>query len=199
MLHMLRIHIRDNGDRRTDLHECAIALISFQDDPVAVSGFRVRAISIDDPAIDHGRIDPGAIEQSRNHRGGGRFSMRASYGDGPFQANDLSQHIGAAHNGNARSASRLNLDIIILDRAGNDDGACASHIFCDVANMDDGAAFPQPFDIGAFLHIGALNLIAEIDHDLGDARHANATNTNQVSGAERERRRRRFHRISLSE
>jgi hypothetical protein len=65
--------------------------------------------------------------------------------------------------------------------------------------MDHSAALAKALNIGALFHIRALNLIAEIDHDLGDARHADAANTHKMSWAEREWGWGRFHEISLSD
>ena len=118
--------------------------------------------------------------------------------DRPFQTDNLSQHVSAANDRDASGARGLDLNIIILDRAGNDHSAGAGNIFGDMPNMHHCAFLAQALDIGTFLHVRALHLIAQVHHDLGNAGHANAANTNKMCGAERERGRRRFHLVIMS-
>ena len=184
MLHVFRVHIGHDGDGGPELGEGAIALISLQDDPVPPASLRVRAIGVDDAAIDHGRVHTGTIEKRSHHGRCCCLAVRAGDSDRPFHADDLGQHIGAAHNRDTLGAGSLNLDIVALDRRRDDHRPCTIHIFWLVADMDGRALLTKALDIGALLYVRALNLVAEIDHDLGNAGHADAANADKVGRAE---------------
>src|SRR5689334_11262314 len=56
-----------------------------------------------------------------------------------------------------------------------------------VADMHLDAHGAQAPDIGAFGGVAALNLVAQIVHDLGDAAHADAANADEMNGADIQR------------
>jgi hypothetical protein len=56
-----------------------------------------------------------------------------------------------------------------------------------VADEDARAQPLQPLGIGAGLGVRALNRIADLEHDLGDAAHADAAYAHEMDGAEVER------------
>ena len=45
----------------------------------------------------------------------------------------------------------------------------------------------QALDVGALGRVGALNLVAQIVHDLGDAAHADAADADEMDGADVQR------------
>ena len=62
MVKMFRVDIGDNADGRRQAHKCAVAFIGLNHHPFALSEPRIRAISINDAAINHGRVKPGCIK-----------------------------------------------------------------------------------------------------------------------------------------
>ncbi len=56
-----------------------------------------------------------------------------------------------------------------------------------VADEDGGAQLLQPLGIGRGLGVRALHHIADAQHDLGYAAHADAANADEVNGSEVER------------
>ena len=85
---------------------------------------------------------------------------------------------------NTGSAGRLDLNIVVFDRGRDNHRTGASDILSDMADMYDRAFLAQPFDIGALFHVRALHLIAQIHHDLSNARHADPANAHKVDCAQ---------------
>src|SRR5690606_39113932 len=56
-----------------------------------------------------------------------------------------------------------------------------------MADVDAGAQLFEPFGVGAGLGVRALHLIADLQHDLGDAAHADAADADEVDRPEGER------------
>src|SRR5689334_12918088 len=56
-----------------------------------------------------------------------------------------------------------------------------------VADMHLDAHGAQAPDIGTFGGVAALNLVAQIVHDLGDAAHADAADADEMNGADAQR------------
>ena len=183
MVHMFRVDIRDHGAGRVQLGEGSIAFVAFDHHPVALARLVVRAIGMDDAAIDDGRVDVRTIQQRRDHAGRRCLAMRSGDTDRVFQARDLGQHIGTAHNRNAGSAGGVHFGISGFDRRGDDDGPGTLHIFGLVANEDLCAALSQTLDIVGFTNIRTLNLIAHRDHHIRNAGHANAADANNMRRA----------------
>ncbi len=83
------IDVGDDGDRRRQPGEGAVALVRLDRHPVAGAQPGVGAIGVDDAAVDHGRVEPGGFEQAADHRGRRRLAMRAGDRDRPFEPHQL--------------------------------------------------------------------------------------------------------------
>jgi hypothetical protein len=89
----------------------------------------------------------------------------------------------AAHNRN-RFGSRLDqFGIIRLNRGGHDNRSRAVNLPFFLADKDFCAALFEPLCIGALAHIATLHSIAEIEQNLGNARHANPANADKMDRA----------------
>src|ERR1700722_18707213 len=53
-----------------------------------------------------------------------------------------------------------------------------------MADKDGRALLAQTLDVGVVAQVRALNLMAKVEQHLGDARHANAADANEVDGAD---------------
>src|SRR3546814_14750975 len=71
---------------------------------------------------------------------------------------------------------------------GDDDDLRVAEVPGPVADMDGGAQGPQPLDDRALAQVRALHPVAEVQHDLGDAGHADAADADEVDGADVPRR-----------
>ena len=187
MVHVLGVDIGDDGAGRMQLGKGAVALVALDDHPVAFARLVVRAIGMDDPAIDDGRVNPRPVQQAGDQRGRRRLAMRARDADGVFQPRDLGEHVGAPHDGNARGAGSAHFRIVALDRGRDDHSSGACHVLWLVADEHLHAACAQALDIGTVGDVRALHLVAHRQHDIRNAGHADAANADNMRGAYRER------------
>ena len=86
--------------------------------------------------------------------------------------------------GRRRSAAASISGIAVLDRGRADDHRGVAEIVGGVADADRNAGLAQLFDDIAFGDVGALHLVAELVHDLGDAGHADAADADEVDRAD---------------
>ena len=126
---------------------------------------------------------PPAVEGVGDERGGGGLAVRAGDGDGCIEPHQLGQHLGAADDGQALGARRLQLGVAGLHRAGDDDIARADQVDRIVADEHADALGAQALDVGAVLLVAALHGVAPGVQDLGDRAHADAADAEDVHGA----------------
>ena len=87
--------------------------------------------------------------------------------------------------GSKRRARGDDFGIVFLHGGGNDDDARLAEIFGLMADGDCDALLAQALDIGVVGQIAALNLVAEIMQDFGDAAHADAADADEMNDADR--------------
>ena len=184
MVEMFRVDIGDDCDRRRQLQERAVAFVGFDNHPVAGAETSVGVVRIDDAAIDDRRIASRGFEQRADHRGRRRLAVRAGDGDGPFEAHQLAQHLGAAHDGKQALARGLDFRVVGFDRRGNNDDARIAQIFGAMADRDFHPEFLQPAHVRAVGNVAALHLVAEVMQNLGDAAHADAADADEMQRAD---------------
>ncbi len=78
--------------------------------------------------------------------------------------------------------ARGELGILALDRGRNHDDLRRAEIFRVMANMNARAFAAQAQDIGALGRVRALDLVAEVEQNLGYAGHADAAYANKMNG-----------------
>ena len=61
MVEMFGVDIGDNANRRGQAHKCAIALIGFNNHPIALPQSSISAIGVNNAAINHGRVETGRV------------------------------------------------------------------------------------------------------------------------------------------
>jgi hypothetical protein len=96
VIEMLGIDVGDDSHIGGKLQERAVALICFDDHPVALAHACIRTIGVDDTAIDHSWIEIARIEQSSDHGGRRRLAVRAADSDGLAETHQFGQHFRAA-------------------------------------------------------------------------------------------------------
>ena len=72
---------------------------------------------------------------------------------------------------------------VALDRGRNHDDLRRAEIFRVMANMNAGAFAAQAQDIGALGRVRALDLVAEVEQNLGYAGHSDAAYPDKMNGA----------------
>ena len=110
--------------------------------------------------------------------------MRARDGNGGFEPHQFGQHFRPANDRHARFQRQLDLRVAALDRGGRHHHGGIAQIFRLVADHHADALGPQPLDHIAFGHIATLNIVAQIVHHLGNARHADAANADEMDRAD---------------
>ena len=120
--------------------------------------------------------------------------MRAGDGDALLEPHQFGQHLGAANDGNAPRARRDEFGIVALDRGRDDDDRGRAEIGRVVADEDGRALLAQALDVGVVARVRALDLMAEVEQHLGDARHADAADADEMDGADLARQ---FHAAPL--
>ena len=180
MLHMFGVDIGDNRDGRGQPVEGAVALIGLDHHPLALPHPRVGPIGMDDPAIDHGRVDPSGVKKRRDHGCGRGLPMCPRDGDVGFDPHQLGQHLRPADNGQAHRARRVELRITRLDGAGDHHDLCLFQVLRLLADEDFRAQPAQTLrDLRGF-QIRALDLIPVVQQNLCNARHPDPADAHEM-------------------
>ncbi len=183
VIEMIGVDVGHDRNRCRQLQESAVALVGLDDDPLAGAEPRIRAVSIDDSAVHDGRVHAAGVEKSRDHRRRRCLAVRAGDGDAGTKAHDLRQHLGTTHQRQAERARGVEFGIARLHRRRIDHGMRTLQVVHAVADEDGNAQLAQTPDAGAFRDVGALNLVAEIVHDFGDAAHADPADADEMDRA----------------
>lgn len=128
VIEVFGIDVGDHRHGRTQLQESAVALVGLDDDPFALADFGVGAVSVDDPAVDHGRIEPSGVEKGGDQGRRRGLAVGPPHRDGEQQAHQFGQHLGAPHQGDPGCARRRHLGVLRPDGAGIDDGGGAHDV-----------------------------------------------------------------------
>ena len=116
MLHVLRVDIGHNRNRCRQAVERAVALVGFNNHPLAFARAGIRAIGVDDPAIHNRRVKLAVVQKSSDHCRGRCLAMRTRHRDVGFEPHQLGQHLGTAHNRQPFQARFVKLWVAWLDR-----------------------------------------------------------------------------------
>ena len=195
VVEVLGIDVGDDGDVGGQLEERAVAFVGLDHHPVASAKPRVGPVGVDDAAVDHGRIKPGGVEQRRHQRRRRGLAVRAGHRHALLEPHQLGQHLGAPDDGNAPRPRLDDLGIVALHRGRNDDHRGGAEVGLVMADKDGRALLAQALDVGVVAQVRALNLMTKVEKHLGDARHANAADADEVDGADLVRQ---FHALKPS-
>ena len=181
--HVVFVDIGHHGDHRLQIEERRVALIGFGDQDLTFTQMRIAAARVE-TATDHiGRIQA-ALDQDAGGQAGCRgLAMRTSHRDAISESHDFGQHLGTRHDRDALLACRPDLGIVVLDRTGYDDRIRATDMRCLMSDMNARTLLCQPLGGSILFDIRARDLVAEIEHDLGDAIHPGTANSDEVQAA----------------
>ena len=184
VVEVLGIDVGDDGDVGGELEERAVAFVGLDHHPVAGAEPRVGSVGVDDAAVDHRRIKPGRVEQRRHQRSRRRLAVRAGDRHALLEPHQLGQHFRPADDGDAPRPRLDDFGIVPLHRGGDDDDRGGVDVRFGMADEDGRALLAQALDVGVVAEVGALNLMAEVEQHLGDARHADAADADEMDGAD---------------
>ena len=181
MFHMLGVDIGDQAGRDRQALERAVAFIGFDDHPAALTQFHIGAKRVDDAAVDDCRIEVRLFKNMPDQRGCRGFAMRPGDADGPFQAHDLGEEIGAFDDRDVQRTGGFDFRVAVFNSGGNDDGlrvraVGAFQVLGLVAHHDADAGLGQTLGVGAVILVGALHGQVQRTRNLGQAGHADAAN-----------------------
>ena len=186
MVQVLGVHVGDDGDDGGQAQEAAVALIGLDHHPLAVAEPGVGPVGVDDAAVDHGRVHAGGFEHAGDEARGRGLAMGATDGDGPFEAHQLGQHLGTAHDGDQAGAGGDDLGVVAAHGGADDHDLGVGDVGGVVADRDRDAGVLQAAHVGAVADVAALHGVAQRVQHLGDARHADAADAHEVDGADAE-------------
>jgi hypothetical protein len=179
-LHVLAIDVRDQRQRRRQLEERPVAFIRLDDHRLAPSEPRVAAERAQPAANHRGWIEAGAFQDQRDHRRGRGLAMGAGDGDPVAQAHQLGEHLGARNHGNAAAPRLDDFRIRRGDRRRHHDHVGGADVCGVVPEMYSHAELCQPLRHVRFPGVRTRYLVPEIGEQLGDAAHADASDTDEV-------------------
>ena len=140
VIEMLGVDVGDDTDLGRQADEGIVALVGFHYHPFALAEARIRAPGIDDTAGDDGRIEARRLKDVGNERGRRRLAVGPRHRDSRAHAHELGQHIRPPDHRDAALAGGFELDIVLLDRARDDDVAGADEVHRVVPDEDAHAA-----------------------------------------------------------
>ena len=179
-VHVLAIEIGDDGEDGRELEKGAVALVGLGNQILRGAETGVRAERVDAAADDDGGIEAAGREHAGHHRGGGGLAVHAGDGDAVLEPHEFGQHLRALDDGNLARVGFDDFRIGGADRGAGDDHGGSGDVAGLVAFVDGGAQLRQAIGDRTAAQIGAGDLHAEVEQDLGDAAHADAADANEV-------------------
>ena len=146
MFEMLGIDVGHDRDRPVEPQEAAVALVGLDHHPVGLAEPGVGAIAVDDPAVDHRRVDPAGVEHRGDHRRRGGLAVGARDRDGRLHPHQFGQHFRAADPRQAALDRGDDFGIVGADRGRADDHRGIAQIVRGLADRHRNADLAQPFD-----------------------------------------------------
>ena len=133
---MLGVDVGDDGDGRGQTVEGAVALIGLDHHPFALPHPRVGPVGVDDPAVDHSRVDPASDQQFRHKRCGRCFAVCTRHRDVGFEPHQLGQHFRTAHDGQTAVARGIKFGVALFDGRRDHNHVRAFDVFRLLAYVD---------------------------------------------------------------
>ena len=183
VIQMLGIDRGHHRQRRLQLQERAIRLVGLGHEIVALAEPGVGA-EVRHASAHHDRRVVAALGQhGADHRRRRGLAVGAGHRDAVLEPHELGQHLGPRDRRDPVLAGGLDLDVVARHRGGKDDHVRAFHVARVVADEDLGPHLLQALHRVGPLLIRAGHRVAEVQQDLGDARHADAADAHEMDVA----------------
>ena len=180
---MFGVDIGHNRHRRGQTVEGAVGLVRLHHHPFGIAHARVGPVSVDNPAIDHRRVNPAPVQQRRHHRGRRGLAMRPRHGNVGFQAHQFRKHLGTPHHRQAGKPRRVQFRIARFDGRGNHHDLRPVQILRPLPDKHFRAQLLQPLGNFARLQIRTLHRVPVAQQHLGNAGHADTTDPDKMDRA----------------
>ena len=182
MVQVLAVDVGHHRDGREQVAERAVGFVGLGDQDLAAAEARVRAEGARLAADHRGRIQRGLGQDHRDHRRGRRLAVAARDRDAFLDAHQLAQHLGARDDRDVARARGGDLRVVGAHRARHDDDVGARDVLGAVADADAGAQRGQAARHVAVAQVRAGDRVAEVQQHLGDPRHADAADADEMDG-----------------
>ena len=154
------------------MYERRVALIGFGYEVFTLPQPGVRVGALEAAADDEGRVEAALGKHAGYEAGGRGLAVSAGDRDRIAKPHELGEHLGPRNHRHQLLACCGNLGIGFIDRAGDDNGICVADVFFSVADEYGSAQLFEAPGLVVGLEVRALDVITEIQHDLGYPRHA---------------------------
>ena len=129
---VIGFHVGDDRGLGRELEECPVALVGFDDEPLAVVPRRVRTDLVEVATDEEARVPVGFAEDQREHRRRRGLAVAPCDGDRAAHGHDRTLRVGAAEDGHAELVRTPDLGVRRRDRGRRDDGV---DVLGDVAGI----------------------------------------------------------------
>src|SRR5437667_165332 len=180
VVEVLGVDRRDHGDGRREGEERAVRLVGLGDEEVALTEPGVASEARPAAADDDRRIVAALGEDCPDHRRRRRLSVRAGNGNAVLESHQLGQHLCAPNGRDGAMASGLDLHVVGGHGGRIDDDVGALHVAGLVPREHLDAQPLEALDRLVALQIRAGHAVAQVGPDLGDARHPDAADADEV-------------------
>ncbi len=177
---MLAIDVRNHRHRRKQFEKRSVAFVRFHHHQLAAAESRVAAERAQPPANHRRRIEAGAFEHQRDHRGRRRLAVRPRHRDGEAKAHQLREHLRPRNHRNLPRARFAHFGIRRPHRRRRHHHVCVADVRRVVSVRDANPQRPQPVRDGRPLLVRSRDRVPEIGQQLGDPAHADAANPDEV-------------------
>ena len=177
---MVGIDIGDDREHRLQVHERRIALVSLGDQVFTLPQPRIRIGALEPAADDESRVEAALGKHTGDEARGRRLPVGAGDRDRIAEAHQFREHLRSRHHRHQLLARGGNLRIGFIDRAGDDNRICIADVFFSVADEYGSAQLLEAPGLVVRLEVRTLHVIAEIQHHLGNSRHARTAYADKV-------------------
>src|SRR5665647_1649840 len=184
LVEVLLVDVRQDGDEGGEVEERAVALVGLGDDEVPGSELGVGPDRVQAAADDDRRVEAAGLEDERGHGRRRRLAMGAGHGNAVLHPHELGQHLGPGDDRDQALPGLDDFDVVLADGRRDDDDVGVLEVLGPVADGDLRAEAHEPACGVVLLEIGAGNLVAEVEQDLGDAVHAGPADADHVDVVE---------------
>ena len=181
VVEVLAVDVGDDGEDGRELQERAIALVGLDHEELAGPETGVAAAHGADASADNDcGVKSGVDEDGRDHRRRGGLAVAAGDCDAELQPHEFGEKFASGNYGDADPPGFLNFGVGLIDGGADDERLGSFDVLRGVAFDDAGAAGGKTLRDWRELHVGAGDLVAEGQQDLGDAAHADAADPGEM-------------------
>ncbi len=179
-VHVLAVDVGDDREDRRELQKGPVAFVGFGDQVLRLAEAGVGAHGVHAPADDDSRVETAGREDRRDHRSRRRLAVHAGDGNAVLEAHQFRQHFGARDYWNVQAAGFRDLGIVNRNGGTGDNYVDSGDIRRSVPFESRCTHRCQALGDGRAFQVGAGDLVAKVQQDLGNTAHADATDADEM-------------------